>query len=306
MLGTPSYMSPEQAAGDLDHLGPRSDVYSLGATLYCLLTGRPPFEGDDVGAVLRGIQKSEYPTPRELDPSISLALESVCQKAMGLNPADRYATARALADDVERWSADEPVSAYRERAHVRLARWARRHRTGVAIGAGVLQTAVVVLAVSTALLGQSARIERERSRAQAVNDFLIKDLLAQADPQNNGVGDRITVRELLDKAAAAVENSPALKGREDVEGAIRSTIGNTFFELGLYRSSERHLARAVECQEKASAVVPDLERLTTLNRYLWTLYKEHRYGGLKDRFESTLEECTGPRAGTRGDDLCRR
>ncbi len=117
-------------------------------------------------------------------------------------------------------------------------------------------------------------------------------MLAQADPQNNGVGDRITVRELLDKAAAAVENSPALKGREDVEGAIRSTIGNTFFELGLYRSSERHLARAVECQEKASAVVPDLERLTTLNRYLWTLYKEHKYGGLKDRFESTLEECT--------------
>ena len=292
-LGTPAYMSPEQAAGDLDHLGPRSDVYSLGATLYCLLTGRPPFEGDDLGAVLRGVQRGEYPPPRKLDPSISPALEAVCLKAMALKPADRYATARALADDVERWSADEPVSAYRDPVHVRLARWARRHRTGVAIGAGVLQTAVVVLAVSTVLLGQSrARIERERSRAQAVNDFLIKDLLAQADPENNGAGDRITVRELLDKAAAAVDTSPSLKGREDVEGAIRSAIGNTFFGLGLYQASERHLARAVECQEKSAAVVPASERLYTLNRYLWTLYKEHKYTGLRERLVAMLEDCT--------------
>ena len=67
-LGTPAYMSPEQAAGDLDRLGPRSDVYSLGATLYCLLTGKPPFEGD-VGEVLRKVGRGEFPRPRQLDPS---------------------------------------------------------------------------------------------------------------------------------------------------------------------------------------------------------------------------------------------
>ena len=106
-------MSPEQAAGDLDRLGPRSDVYSLGATLYSLLTGQPPFEGDDLGAVLRAVQEGAFPPPR-VDPSIDPALEAVCLKAMATSPEDRYATPRALAEDVERWSADEPVSAWRE------------------------------------------------------------------------------------------------------------------------------------------------------------------------------------------------
>ena len=67
-MGTPAYMSPEQAAGDLDRLGPRSDVYSLGATLYCLLTGKPPFEGDDLGAVLRAVGKGDFPPPRQTRP----------------------------------------------------------------------------------------------------------------------------------------------------------------------------------------------------------------------------------------------
>ena len=91
-LGTPAYMSPEQAAGDLERLGPRSDVYSLGATLYCLLTGRPPFEGD-VGEVLRAVQRGEFPPPRQLDPTIDPALEAVCLKAMAHRPEDRYAVA---------------------------------------------------------------------------------------------------------------------------------------------------------------------------------------------------------------------
>src|SRR6185312_16410683 len=69
-MGTPAYMSPEQAAGDLDRLGPRSDVYSLGATLYCLLTGKPPFEGGDVGEVLRKVQRGEIAKPRQHQPGI--------------------------------------------------------------------------------------------------------------------------------------------------------------------------------------------------------------------------------------------
>ncbi len=110
-LGTPAYMSPEQARGDLDRLGPRSDVYGLGATLYCLLTGKPPFDGDDIGAILRSVQAGEFPPPRQRDPSIDRALEAICKKAMALQPVDRYASPKVLADDLERWMADEPVTA---------------------------------------------------------------------------------------------------------------------------------------------------------------------------------------------------
>src|SRR5262249_18606836 len=90
-LGTPAYMSPEQAAGDLARLGSRSDVYSLGATLYCLLTGRAPFDGE-AGEVLRKVQRGEFAPPRQLDPSVDKALEAICLKAMATRPEDRYAS----------------------------------------------------------------------------------------------------------------------------------------------------------------------------------------------------------------------
>src|SRR5262249_31440295 len=110
-MGTPAYMSPEQAKGDLERLGARSDVYSLGATLYYLLTGKPPLEGE-VADVLRAVQKGDFPPPRAVDPTIDRALEAVCLKAMAMKPEDRYPTAKALAEDVERWMADEPVTAW--------------------------------------------------------------------------------------------------------------------------------------------------------------------------------------------------
>jgi serine/threonine protein kinase len=125
-LGTPAYMSPEQAAGRLDELRPASDVYSLGATLYCLLAGRSPFEGQNVDGVLQAVQKGEFPPPRKVCPGVPRALEAVCLKAMALRPSDRYPTTRALAEDIEAWLADEPVSARREGLPSRAWRWYRR------------------------------------------------------------------------------------------------------------------------------------------------------------------------------------
>ena len=100
---------PRAGPRRLDQLGPRSDVYSLGATLYCLLTGRPPSRGTTSGRFSQVAEKPNSRRPSQLDSSIDPALEAVCMKAMALSPDDRYASCRALADDVERWMADEPI-----------------------------------------------------------------------------------------------------------------------------------------------------------------------------------------------------
>jgi len=131
-LGTPAYMSPEQAAGCLDQLGPTSDVYSLGATLYCLLTGQAPFDSGDVPHVLAAVQSGEFSAPEDIKAGVPTALAAVCRKAMALAPRARYASARALADDIEHWLADEPVAAYPEPVHQRAGRWVRRHKPTVA------------------------------------------------------------------------------------------------------------------------------------------------------------------------------
>jgi serine/threonine-protein kinase len=161
-LGTPAYMSPEQANGELDRLGPRSDVYSLGATLYCLLTGRPPVEDDDVGAVLRAVQKGDFPPPRRLDPAVDPALEAVCLKAMALRAEDRYPTPRALAEDIEHWMADEPVAAWREPWTRRARRWERRHRTAVMAATSAV---LVALAGMFSVLVVQARANSDLSRS---------------------------------------------------------------------------------------------------------------------------------------------
>jgi len=167
-LGTPAYMSPEQAAGDLEHLGTRSDVYSLGATLYCLLTGRPPFEGSDVRGVLQAVQRGEVNPPRAVDGSIDRALEAICLKAMARQSADRYATPRALSDEIELWMADEPVLAHRETRAERWSRWMRRHRSWARAGAAAL-VAVTAISVAASLVVDRARRHEARARqAEAI------------------------------------------------------------------------------------------------------------------------------------------
>jgi tetratricopeptide (TPR) repeat protein len=143
-LGTPAFMSPEQAAGRLDQLGPASDVYSLGATFYCLLTGRAPVAGIHVGEVLQRVQEGEYPRPRLVKREVPAALEAIGLKAMALRPEERYRSPRELAADIEHWLADEPVSAYREPLLVRARRWARRHKPLVTGVSAMVLTAMIL------------------------------------------------------------------------------------------------------------------------------------------------------------------
>jgi serine/threonine-protein kinase len=160
VLGTPAYMSPEQARGDLESLGPQSDVYSLGATLYYLLTGKPPFVGE-VGEVLRGVALGQFRPPRALGPWIDPALEAICLTAMALKPEERYSSCRALVDDIERWTADEPVSVHRDAWMTRVTRWGRRHRSAAASVGVLMASAIVGLSLGAVL------INRERSKAEA-------------------------------------------------------------------------------------------------------------------------------------------
>jgi serine/threonine-protein kinase len=160
VVGTPAYMAPEQAEGK--EVGPAADVYSLGATLYQLLTGQPPFASGTAGEVLARVRRGEYRPPREVKPSVPAALAAVCVKAMACDPGQRYASARDLAGEVERWLADEPVAAYREPWRQRLGRWGRRHRAAV-VGLIVLLLAGVV---GLGLGLWAVRLEQQRTAAE--------------------------------------------------------------------------------------------------------------------------------------------
>jgi serine/threonine protein kinase len=149
LLGTLRYMSPEQALGQRVPVDHRTDVYSLGATLYELLTLEPAYGGRSREEVLRHIAFEEPRSPRRLNPAVPAELETIVLKALAKNPAERYATAQALADDLRRYLEDRPIKARRPSLRQRVAKWARRHKSVVRAAGAVMLLAVVALAVST-------------------------------------------------------------------------------------------------------------------------------------------------------------
>jgi serine/threonine protein kinase len=163
-VGTPAYMSPEQARGELDRLGPATDVYSLGATLYELLTGRVSVAGGDLGSILGKVGRGEIAPPRSVSPSVPRPLEAVCLRAMALRPGDRYASARALAEDIEHWLADEPVAALSEGIGAKVSRWTRRHRSATLSAAAAL-VAITLAATSAFLVVRGALADRTKALA---------------------------------------------------------------------------------------------------------------------------------------------
>jgi WD40 repeat protein len=143
ILGTPSYMAPEQAAGQTHALSPLTDVYALGAVLYELLVGRPPFRAATLLDTLEQVRTQNPVPPRELQPKVPPDLETICLKCLEKVPRQRYASAGALADDLARFRADEPIRARPAWFGERLLKWARR-RKAVAALAGLLLLAVAV------------------------------------------------------------------------------------------------------------------------------------------------------------------
>lgn len=144
LMGTPSFMSPEQAQGRANQLGPATDIYSLGATLYVLLTGHEPFPGVRIVDIIERARQHDFLPPRQVVRSLPRQLEAICLRAMAREPLDRYPTAQSLADDLERWLADEPVSARRDSLTEKVARWARHHPLAFALAIVLLLVAVLV------------------------------------------------------------------------------------------------------------------------------------------------------------------
>jgi serine/threonine protein kinase/tetratricopeptide (TPR) repeat protein len=167
LVGTLRYMSPEQALarrGIIDH---RTDIYSLGATLYELLTLRPPIPGHERQELLARLQLEEPVPPRRLNPGLPKDLETIVLKALAKEPAERYSTAQDMADDLRRFLEDRPIQARRPTLAQRLVKCARRHRRLVLGLAGMLVFAVVGLTMSTALIWREKSLKEEAYEAEA-------------------------------------------------------------------------------------------------------------------------------------------
>jgi serine/threonine protein kinase/WD40 repeat protein len=167
-VGTPRYMSPEQASGT--PVDPRSDIYSLGATLYELLTLRPPYDGQTSSEVIEQIRRKDAVAPRRIDPRIPRDLETIALKAMAKRPGDRYESAEALADDLARFQALEPVKARRIGPVGRFIRFAHRHpfSTAISVAAGAIVLAVATWAYVSVLFERNMALAAEKRTQEAL------------------------------------------------------------------------------------------------------------------------------------------
>ena len=144
VLGTPSYMAPEQAAGETTKLSKATDVYGLGAVLYQLLTGQPPFAGGTTYETIRLLLDTEPRPPRLLNPKVDRDLSTICLKCLEKDPQRRYSSALALAEDLEHWLKHEPIQAQRSGIFTRGSKWVRRNPTSALLAASLVALAAVV------------------------------------------------------------------------------------------------------------------------------------------------------------------
>jgi tetratricopeptide (TPR) repeat protein len=269
IVGTPRFMSPEQAEATRQGVDHRTDVYSLGATLYELLAGRPAFEGETMAEVVRQVLTREPLRPRRIDPLVPRELETVVLKAMAKRPEDRYPTARALAEDLRRWLAREPVRAQPAGPWLRLRRWAQRNPMLATAVAGVFASLAAGLCVSLVLLraNQEARRRAEANLGQAIAavDRMLTtvgvDVLSAAPRMEE------TRRELLEEALRFYEGFLAERAddaRLGLETArARRRVGSLLTSLGDHPRAEAALRRAIEeCERLGAASDLQLARLS--------------------------------------------
>ncbi len=263
MLGTPSYMPPEQAEGRFDLVDERSDVYGLGAILYELLTGEPPFSGADTLTIIARVVADLPVPPRQRVGAVPRALEAICLKALAKRQADRYESAGELSQEVQRWLADEPVMACVEPWTARTARWARRHRVLVAGCVAALLVATAALAVTAAvvggknaeLAGKNAALaqanDRERQTAEraqrTIEDMTSEEALKFLETQKEL---RPEQRRFLEQALAyyrkATQEQAAAEADQARQAGAYRNMGRLQERLGLLAEAEAAYRAALE------------------------------------------------------------
>ncbi len=256
-LGTLRYMSPEQAIGGHARVDRRSDVYSLGATLFELLALEPMLTGMDRATLLRQLTMEDPRTLRKLVPSIPRDLETIVLKAVSKQPEQRYASAADFANDLERFLTDQPILARRPSFLQMGIRLARRHRTAA------WTIAAAPLVIVGGLAWSNVEVSRQRNRAEASLEIaqknetkaiaeankanavsqVLQQLVAAANPDQSK-GGNYTVRQLLDDVSGNLLET--LEEQPEVEASLRSTVGNAYRRLGAPEKALPHLRRVLE------------------------------------------------------------
>ncbi|MFH0983178.1 MAG: serine/threonine-protein kinase, partial [Planctomycetota bacterium] len=252
IVGTLSYMSPEQACGDADAIDVRSDVYALGVILYELLTGQFPYELSRSAPqqALRTICEEAPRRPSTINRALRGEAETIALKALEKDPARRYQSAAALAEDLRRYLAGQPILARPPSALYHLRKFAARNRALVAVGViallalGAMLVRVVrerdrAVAAERLAAQRLIQVQAEADKVKAINQFL-NEMLASADPGRDGR--EVRVADVLARAAESLGTQ--LGSQPELEAALRNTIGMTYIGLGLYAQAEPHLRSA--------------------------------------------------------------
>ena len=318
--GTLRYMSPEQARGRRDLVDRRTDVYSLGATLYELLVLEPAVASQDRAEILRAIAVQEPIPIRRKNPAVPVDLATIVAKAMRKEPAARYETSWEFAQDLVRYAQGLPIAARPVGPIARIWRWCRREPVRAALAASLFLALVGGIGGISwnwrEALRQSARATLERdqkevqralaegaekkalheaAKAKAINNFLTEKLLDQANPVNNAIPKKVTMLEVLDRAAGEVGQSFA--GQPEIEAAIRLAICRIYHGLGELAKGDVH-ARAAYALLRDHHGDFEPERLEAMMESGHMLRHLKRYDEAESLLRRAMDETTsilGPR-----------